>query len=43
MSLGFSRFDLMRIAAVPTWSPTELGERVLGYYRLAATEQGEAG
>ncbi len=21
---------------VPTWSPTELGERVLGFYRLAA-------
>ena len=43
MSLGFSRFDLMRIAAVATWSPTELGERVLGYYRFAATEQGKAG
>lgn len=35
---GFSRFDWMKIAAVPTWSPTELGERVLGYYRLAAAE-----
>src|SRR5262249_6512474 len=22
----------------PSWSPTELGERVLGYYRLAASE-----
>jgi hypothetical protein len=42
-SLGFSRFDLMRIFGVPTWSPTELGERVLGYYRLAATEQGGDG
>lgn len=41
-SMGFSRFDLMRIAAVPTWSPTELGEQVLGYYRLAGTEHGEA-
>lgn len=41
MSHGFSRFDLMRIAAVPTWSPTELGERVLSYYRVAATEPGE--
>jgi hypothetical protein len=36
MPTGFSRFDLMRIAATPTWSPTELGERVLSYYRLAA-------
>lgn len=34
----FSRFDWMKIAAVPTWSPTELGERVLAYYRLAAAE-----
>lgn len=36
---GLSRFDLMQIAAVPMWSPTALGERVLGYYRLAAADQ----
>jgi hypothetical protein len=30
--------DRMRIAPETSWSPTELGERVLGYYRLAAAE-----
>jgi hypothetical protein len=30
--------EIRLITTAPTWSPTELGERVLGYYQLAAAE-----
>jgi hypothetical protein len=37
-SSRMSEPTIRRIVPPPSWSPTELGERVLGYYRLAADE-----
>jgi hypothetical protein len=38
MSAALSEHSLRNITPPPRWSPTELGERVLGYYDLAAAE-----
>jgi hypothetical protein len=37
-SAAVSEHSLRNITPAPRWSPTELGERVLGYYELAADE-----
>jgi hypothetical protein len=37
-SAALSEPFLRNITPAPRWSPTELGERVLGYYELAADE-----
>jgi hypothetical protein len=37
-SMSMPESTVRRILPPPSWSPTELGERVLGYYRLAADE-----
>jgi hypothetical protein len=35
-----SELAAQRLAHPPSWSPTELGEQVLGYYQFAAAEPG---
>ena len=34
-----SEMEALEVASAPRWSPTELGERILGYYDLAAEFQ----